>query len=91
MLTRVEREVWAAWNALPASRHPSPVKAIARQLDMTPADVAFVVYPAETFGRWEDDQEPALLEPEPQDRGLEQPSSGRARPACRGDEDGTPA
>jgi hypothetical protein len=27
---------------------------------MTPADVAFIVYPAEQFGRWEDGQEPDL-------------------------------
>jgi hypothetical protein len=59
MLTDNERRVWKAWNALPED-HPAPVKAIARQLDMIPADVAFIVYPVETFGRWEDSQEPDL-------------------------------
>ena len=60
-LTAVERAVWNAWGALPDD-HPAPVKAIARDLAMTPADVAFIVYPAETFGRWADDQEPELTE-----------------------------
>lgn len=58
-LTTVERAVWDAWNNLP-DEHPAPVKRIAADLDMTPADVAFVVYPAETFGRWCDCQEPDL-------------------------------
>jgi hypothetical protein len=52
-----ERAVWAEWNALPDDC-PAPVKTIARHLAMEPADVAFIVYPAETFGRWADDQEP---------------------------------
>ncbi len=56
-LTEVERRVWAAWNRMPDG-HPAPVKAIALELGMAPADVAFVVYPAETFGAWADDQEP---------------------------------
>ncbi len=60
-LTAVERTVWAAWGALPDAE-PSPVKRIAAQLDMTAADVAFVVYPAETFGAWEDAQEMDLPE-----------------------------
>ncbi len=62
MLTAVERAVWAAWGALPdePSEEPSPVKRIAAQFGMAPADVAFIVYPVETFGRWEDDQEPDL-------------------------------
>ena len=54
-----ERAVWAAWNALPEGEE-SPVKHIASKLSMTPADVAFIVYPAETFGRWDDSQEPDL-------------------------------
>ena len=54
-----ERGVWAAWNALPEGEE-SPVKHIASKLSMTPADVAFIVYPAETFGRWDDSQEPDL-------------------------------
>lgn len=58
-LTTVERRVWAAWNALP-DEHPSAVKRIAADLGMTPADVAFIVYPAETFGAWADDQDPDL-------------------------------
>jgi hypothetical protein len=54
-----EREVWRVWGLL-SDDDPSPVKRIARALGMTPADVAFIVYPAERFGRWEDDQEPDL-------------------------------
>lgn len=53
-----ETAVWAAWNALPDEDDESPVKRIARFLRMEPADVAFIVYPAERFGRWKDDQEP---------------------------------
>lgn len=52
-----EREVWRVWNLL-SDDDPAPVKHIARILGMAPADVAFIVYPAERFGRWEDDQEP---------------------------------
>lgn len=59
LLNHTEQAVWAEWNTLPDSE-PSPVKRIARTLGMSAADVAFVVYPAETFGRWEDDQEPDL-------------------------------
>jgi hypothetical protein len=59
MLNATEQAVWAEWNALPDDA-PSPVKRIAATLGMTPADVAFIVYPAETFGRWADDQEPDL-------------------------------
>jgi hypothetical protein len=58
-LTAVEQAVWTAWGALPDDES-APVKRIAAQLDMVPADVAFIVYPVETFGRWEDDQEPDL-------------------------------
>jgi len=58
-LTDAERRVWAAWGELPEG-HPSPVKQIARDLNMTPADVAFIVYPADQFGPWADDQEPDL-------------------------------
>lgn len=57
--TGVERAVWDAWGALP-DEHPAPVKRIAADLGMTAADVAFVVYPVETFGRWAEDQEPEL-------------------------------
>jgi hypothetical protein len=59
LLNDAERTVWAEWNSLPDGE-PSPVKRIARTVGMTPADVAFIVYPAETFGRWEDSQEPDL-------------------------------
>lgn len=54
-----ETAVWAAWNAL-EEHDESPVKRIARQLNMEPVDVSFIVYPAERFGRWEDSQEPDL-------------------------------
>lgn len=58
-LNATERAVWNVWGLL-SDDDPSPVKRIARSLGMTPADVAFIVYPAETFGRWADDQEPDL-------------------------------
>lgn len=58
-LTTSEKAVWAAWGALPED-DKSPVKRIAKQLGMTPADVAFIVYPVEQFGRWHDEQEPDL-------------------------------
>ena len=60
-LNAQERAVWAAWDAL-GGGSPAPVKTIARQLGMEPADVAFIVYPAETFGRWTDEDEPDLDE-----------------------------
>lgn len=56
MLTQVERRVWDEWNALPESCE-SPVKMIAQRLAIEPADVAFIVYPVEMFGRWSDDDE----------------------------------
>ena len=59
MTTTTEREVWRAWNLL-SDNDPAPVKHIARTLGMDPSDVAFIVYPAEEFGRWDDDQEPDL-------------------------------
>jgi len=58
-LTSTEQAVWRVWGLL-SDDDPSPVKRIARSLSMTPADVAFIVYPAETFGAWADDQEPEL-------------------------------
>ena len=58
-LNETGRAVWRVWHLL-SDDEPSPVKRIARSLGMTPADVAFIVYPAETFGRWADDQEPDL-------------------------------
>lgn len=64
-LTTVERAVWAAWNALDHDAESSPVKRIAHDLGMPPADVAFVVFPAETFGAWCNCQEPDLTEERP--------------------------
>jgi len=61
MTTATETRVWAEWNALP-EHCPCPVKTIARALNMEPADVAFIVYPAEMFGVWADDQEPDPIE-----------------------------
>ena len=58
-LNATEQAVWAAWNKLDQD-DPSPVKRIARDLAMSPADVAFIVYPAEQLGRWDDGQEPDL-------------------------------
>lgn len=60
-LNETERKVWAAWNALPEG-HPAPAKAVARELGMETADVAFIVFPAEQFGPWTDDREPDLPE-----------------------------
>lgn len=58
-LTKTEQDVWRVWHLL-SDDEPSPVKRIARSLGMTPGDVAFIVFPAETFGAWADDQEPEL-------------------------------
>ena len=55
-LTKTEQTIWTAWNALPDD-DPEPVKRIARDLGMEPADVAFVALPCGTIGRWEDSQE----------------------------------
>ena len=51
--------IWRVWNSLPDSE-PSPVKRIARDLGLEPAEVAFIVYPAGEFGSWDDGQEPEL-------------------------------
>ena len=51
--------IWRVWNSLPDSE-PSPVKRIARDLGLEPAEVAFIVYPAGEFGSWDDSQEPEL-------------------------------
>lgn len=53
----VRRAVWQVWNGL-GDDHETPVKTIARQLGMSTADVAAIVYPADTFGEWADGQEP---------------------------------
>lgn len=58
-VTEVEAKVWSAWAQVDDD-DPSPVKRIARDLGMTAADVAFIVYPAEQFGPWDDSQEPDL-------------------------------
>ena len=55
----IRRAVWKAWNAL-ADDDPSAVKRIARDLTMSAADVAAIVYPPEQFGVWDDSQEPDL-------------------------------
>jgi len=57
--TATETAVWAEWNAL-SDDEPSPVKRIANKLNMAPVDVAFIVYPAETLGRWDDSHEADL-------------------------------
>ncbi|WP_043654500.1 hypothetical protein [Nocardia thailandica] len=57
--TEVEKAVWAAWGEVD-DNDPAPVKRIAAALGMTPADVAFIVYPADEFGPWDDSQEPDL-------------------------------
>lgn len=53
------KDVWDAWNEVPEG-HPSPVKKVARDLGMTPADVAEIMFPPEEFGPWDDSQEPDL-------------------------------
>jgi hypothetical protein len=58
-LNAVERAVWAAWNGM-SDDEPAPVKRIAAQLGMMPAEVAFIVYPAESFGVWRDADEPEV-------------------------------
>lgn len=63
-LNATEQAVWAAWKTLDQD-DPSPVKRIARDLGMAPADVAFIVYPAEQLGPWHDSQEPDLPERPP--------------------------
>lgn len=45
-LTALEKQVWDCWGRL--DNCASPVKTIAAELDMVPADVAFIVYPVET-------------------------------------------
>jgi hypothetical protein len=59
VLNETEQAVWRVWRLL-SDDDPSPVKRIARSLGMAPADAAFIVFPAETFGRWDDSQEPDL-------------------------------
>ncbi len=56
-LTDTERRVWQAWNELRGDI-ATPVRTIARRLDLSPADVAAIVYPPDRFGPWSDDQEP---------------------------------
>lgn len=56
-LVPTTQAVWDAWNALP-NDEPRPVHTIAAALGMEPAEVAAIVYPAERFGAWSDDQEP---------------------------------
>ena len=56
-MTDREREVWRVWGLL-SDDDPAPVKHIAAVLGMEPADVAFIVYPADRFGPWDDGQEP---------------------------------
>jgi hypothetical protein len=52
--------IWQLWNLLPDGE-PSPVKRIARDLGMEPADVSAIVYPvAAGMGIWANDQEPDL-------------------------------
>lgn len=63
-LTETERRVWEAWHALPDDV-TAPVKRIAAALGIPAADVAFIVYPAEQFGPWDDSQEPDDHAPTP--------------------------
>ena len=55
----VKQAVWQAWNAI-GDDEPSPVKRVARQLEMKPFDVAAIVYPFDQFGWWGDAHEPDL-------------------------------
>lgn len=58
-LPATEHDVWRVWGLL-SDDDPAPVKHVARALGLAPAEVAFIVYPAEQFGRWDDTQEPDL-------------------------------
>ena len=58
--------VWRLWNGLPDEER-SPVHVIAGFLQMTTADVAAIVYPADTFGAWADTQEPTDIDDEDDD------------------------
>lgn len=58
-LTGFEKIVWRAWNALDDDEL-SPVKTIARAMNVPPSTVAAIVYPAEHFGPWDESQEPDL-------------------------------
>ena len=49
-MNATDREVWRVWGLL-SDDEQSPVKRIARALDMKPADVAFIVFPAEQAKR----------------------------------------
>ena len=51
------KRIWAEWNSL-SDDELSPVKTISSTLGITNAEVAEVVYPADQFGPWADDQEP---------------------------------
>lgn len=53
------QDVCDAWNEVPEG-HQSPVKKIARDLGMSAADVAEIIYPPEEFAQWSDSQEPDL-------------------------------
>jgi hypothetical protein len=57
--------VWEAWRSLDRNEC-SPVTKIAAQLDLTTAQVAEIVYPAESYGEWADEQEPMEF-PDPVD------------------------
>jgi hypothetical protein len=51
-------DIWSAWNELD-ELEARPVHTIAARLGLPTATVAAVVYPAATFGAWNDDQEPS--------------------------------
>lgn len=53
------KDVFYAWETLPEG-HPSPVKKVARDLGMSAADVAEIIFPPEEFGQWDASQEPEL-------------------------------
>jgi hypothetical protein len=53
----LRQEIWAEWGKLPDSEL-SPVKTIASKLGVPTSTVAAVVYPADKFGAWSDDQDP---------------------------------
>jgi hypothetical protein len=56
---QIFQDVCDAWNEVPEG-HPSPVKKVARDLGMSAADVAEIIFPPEEFGPWSDSQEPDL-------------------------------
>ena len=57
--SRTDECVWQEWNSLDENE-PSPVKTIAKRLNISTGHVARIVYPPAQFDEWDDSQEPPL-------------------------------